>query len=177
MTQRDPLAANMRRHLSVLAALALLAAAWCWIELRSLRSRRSAFESGVLQLTQMREDVAAIQSLQSAPRLAVDRERPNDELLAEIRQALTAASIPVEAWVGNEPAPPVRLAQTPYKQISLRLFLEGLSLRQLADFAVALSARTAGLSFPSVRLSPAAGADKAKWNADLKMTYLIYAPV
>jgi len=158
--------------LSAVASVAMLS----WFEASGAGSARSSYVALVRQVEQMSRDTAAIQSLRQAPRLAAERERPNDELVSQINKALAGAEIPLEHWIAHDPAPAVRLPRTPYKQLSLRLSLENLSLRQLVAFAFQLVGQDASLSVYRLRLTLPRSGEKGRWNVEMTMAYLIYAP-
>jgi hypothetical protein len=124
----------------------------------------------------MSQDVARIELLRHAPHLAVERQRPNDELLAKVQEAIGDADLPTESWVGNDPQPPVRIPRSPYKRLSVRLVFEEITLRHLVQFAYHLTEADATLSIPHFRLSAPRAQSGETWNVDMTVSYLIYAP-
>ena len=167
---------DVKRPLVLVLGCCALLGAWCWIEASVLESRGSSYRSLVRQLEQMSVDSALVGSLQAQPRLATERERPNDELLAEIQQAMTVANIPASQWVGNDPIQPVRVSRSPYRRLAVRLTFEELTLRQLVQFACHLTEMDTALSIPRLRLSAPRGGRTDAWNVDLSLSYLIYSP-
>lgn len=166
---------SRRRILLTAAGLAALGA-WAWLEARGASSAESSQLALVRQVEQMSQDATQIAKLRIAPRLAAERERPNDELMAQIQGALTAAEVRLDHWLGHDPAPAVRVPKTPYKQLAVRLTLADLTLRQLVQFAFHLTRADATLSVPYLRLTAPKDAGKGTWDVDLKVSYLIYAP-
>ena len=163
-------------HVTVTVSVCILLVAWCWVEARCLASRRDSYRVLLAQIEQMSLDAEKIELLRTAPRLATERERPNDELTAEIRDAMAAVNIPVERWIGNDPLSPVRVPRSPYKRLSVRLLFEELSLRQLVEFSYHLIYTDRTLTIPYLRLfAPHARKDEM-WNVDMSLTYLIYSP-
>jgi len=128
------------------------------------------------QLERMTEDADGVLRLRTAPRIAVERERPNDELLAEIRDAMERADIPEDLWIGNDPLPPMRIPQSPYKRLATRLRFEALPLKGLVQFAFHLTHADPALSVSSLRLNAPRGRDDDTWDVDLTLSYLIYSP-
>ena len=167
---------DMMRFCMIGAGVCLLLGAWCWMGSRRLESRRGAHQALVAQIEQMNLDADVIQVLRAAPRLATERERPNDELLAEVRDSMAAAKIPLDYWIGNDPAPTVRVPNSPYKRLSVRLMFEELSLRQVVEFAFNLTQMDSALSIPYLRLHAPPRAKDETWNVDLNVDYLIYSP-
>jgi hypothetical protein len=168
---------NLRQNKGVTVLAVLLAlAVWSWLEARGAESARSSQGALVRQVEQMSEDAARIVRLRSAPRLAAERERPSDELLGQVRSALSAAEVPLERWIGHDPSPAVRVPKTPYKQLAVRLTLEDLTLRQLVQFAFHLTQSDATLSVPYLRLTAPKDVGKGTWDVDMKVSYLIFAP-
>jgi hypothetical protein len=128
------------------------------------------------QLERMSEDADNILRLRTVPRIAVERERPNDELLAEIRDAMERADIPEGHWIGNDPLPPVRIPQSPYKRLSTRIRFEALPLKGLVQFAFHLTRADPTLGISSLRLGAPRGGDDNTWDVDMTLNYLIYSP-
>ena len=127
-------AAERSRWLALLLGLLAMLGLWCWLEVRALSSQRDSHAALLAQVAQMNADVAEILSLRTAPRLATERERPNDELLEEIRVATERAGIASDHWIRNDPSPPVRIPRSPYKRLHTRLSFENVDLRQFVEF-------------------------------------------
>jgi len=175
MVPRQERAATVPR-LKVLAVLLLLLCLWCWLEARALTSNRSSYTHLTAQVEKMNADSAAIRALREAPQLAVERERPNDELLAEVRDAMAAAKVPAESWIGNDPSPAMRIPQSPYKRLSVRLLFEAVDLKRLVAFAHEIVGTDTALTIQSLRLTAPVNRKDDSWNADLVLSYLLYSP-
>ena len=167
---------RFKRQIAVPLGGCLVLTAWCYVDSRRLESRHHSYQTLLAQVRQMGLDAARIQSLRTAPRLATERERPNDELIAEVHDSMTAADIPPGCWVGNDPAPTVRVPRSPYKRLTVRLLLEELNLRQLVRFAYHLNELDSAISIPRIRLFAPHDRHGNTWNVDLSLSYLIYAP-
>ncbi len=174
MTDRKP-KAQFRREAIVLCCL-LLSALWCWREARALNSRQDTHNKLTAQVQQMRGDADVIRQLRAAPRIVAERERPNDTLIAQIRDAMVAAGVPTDGWAGHDPLPAVRIPQTPYKQLSVRVRFEDLSLKVLAQFALNLTQSDSTLSIPSLHLAAPRGGKSEAWDVNMTISYLIYSP-
>ena len=167
---------RMDRRYALTACVSMVLALWCWLEARTFASTQRSHESRLAQVEGMSADALAISALRNAPRMAADRQRPNDELLDQVRGALTAAAVPLDRWVGNDPSLPVRVPKTPYKRLSVRLLFEDLSMKQMAGFAYHLIDKDPTLSASYLRVSAPADRTDDVWNVDLHISYLIYAP-
>lgn len=168
--------ADPKARLGMLACLALLAALWCWLDYRGLRLQRDSHRSLVSQIERMNADAARIRVLRAAPRLATERERPNDDLLDQVRDAIEHARIPLARWIGNEPSAAVRIPRSPYRRLSTRFSFDGLTMRQLVEFVYQLTELDPSLSIPHVRIHAPASRQGSAWNVDLTLSYLIYSP-
>ena len=164
-----------RKQAAIVCAVAILAML-CWLEARALASKCASHHAIVRQIEQMSADAERIAALRNAPRLANEVERPNDELLAQIRDSMSVAGIAEEQWIGNDPTQPVRLPRSPYKRLSVRLSFGGLTLRQLVQFAYDLTGKSSALHIPRVRLGATSGTKGEAWDTELTLSYLIYAP-
>jgi len=153
-----------------------MAALVCGLQRRSLRSAGSTYQARALALTRMQIDARRIGSLRDRPQRATDRQRPNDELLAQVEHALKGAGVPVQLWQDSIPQPAQRLPQSPYQRYGTRLYFEDVTIEQVVRFACALLAADPSLAVSSLHLVAPVQADLATWNADLTVSYLVYAP-
>ena len=167
---------SMPREILISTTLCIVLSLWCIVETRRSHAARDAYTARLNQVEQMSSDAQAIQALRDAPQLASERERPNDELLVEIRSAMDNASIPLERWVGNDPSQPVRMPQTPYKQLSTRLSFENLETKDIVGLVYNMMRANPGLSIPYVRLSAGRQGQDRSWDTVVTTSYLIYAP-
>ena len=167
---------TINRKVTLIACLLLLLGLWNWVEARSLASKQNSHGALVGQIEQMHADVQRLKVLRGAPRAATDRERPNDELLAQIRDAMDRAGMPAKRWIGNDPALPVRVPRSPYKRLSTRLSFERVTLPDLVTFAFYLTENDRALRISHIRLVAPRGDDPETWTAELTITYLIYSP-
>lgn len=174
MIDRFPSAS--RAPLAIVASITLLLGMWVWLETRSLASKQDSHATLVRQVEEMNSDMLAVRNLRAAPRLATERQRPNDELLAEVRDAMGSAKMPAARWVGNDPSRPVRLPRTPYKRLSTRLAFEDVTLQELVTLSFFLVKSNPALNVSSVRLSAPMTAKSKNWSAELTVSYLIFAP-
>lgn len=165
------------RFLAVCASFCILAALGCWLESRAVRSHKSSHASLVGEIEQMAKDAAQIKALRAAPRLATERVRPNDELLQEVRDAIKASGMASEKWIASDPVPAVRMPQTPYKLLSIRLTFAGVTLRRLVAFAHHLNRTNPAIGISHLRLSSPHDSNDEIWDAELTLSYLIYSPV
>lgn len=164
------------RWLPITAAIAALSVLWSWREARQARSSRDSFQTLLVQTEQMSRDVNLLESLRSAPRLAADRERPNSELLEQIRRSLEHAGVAADRWLANDPSPPQRLPDSPYKRFETRLTFQDIGLQRLVAMLHHLVDEDPTLSVSRLRLSAPVTDRQPGWNVDLTLSYLVYAP-
>lgn len=167
---------GLRNALLVGLAVCSLAALACWLQWRSLHSARSVHAARVQALDRMQVDSERIRSLQSTPKRAVERERPNEELLTQVESALQAANVPTQRWHDSIPQTPQRLPHSPYLRFSTRLYFEAVTLEQIMRFAHALLKADPSLTVSSLQVSSRPQQETAVWNVDLAVSYLVYAP-
>lgn len=167
---------RQRRRLVGLGVLCGLCVAWLLIERSVASSQLSAQESLVRQIRQMHSDAAAIRRMRLSPKLATERERPNDALLEEIRHALEEAAIPLDRWTRSTPSPATQVPDTAYKRLSTRIELEAVTLKQTALFLYALVDTNSALDVSRVKMSSGAQKGKADLHVVSDITYYIYAP-
>jgi len=158
------------------AGACLLLSIWSWTAATATDAKRHRHRNLVEETERMSADASRIEQLRTAPRLASDRERPNDELLAQVRDALTTSGIGLEHWIGNDPTPSARIPKTPYKRMSVRVRMEDLSMRQLVLFAYHLTSADPTISISSLHLSGPSGRSDDLWNADVTLSYLLFSP-
>lgn len=164
-----------RERLMLLAgvlALCVLLAGFQW---RALGARAETHATLAVRLDQMRHDAERINALRDAPRSALSRSRPSDELLAQVEKALAAAGIDRGAWRDSVPAPAVPVPGSDYRRLTTRLYFEQVGLKQLASFAEALESADATLSVSAVNLR-AREESSQLYDADVGVAYLLYAP-
>lgn len=164
------------RRLVIALSVCSLLALTGWLQHRSLRSARSTHETLTRQVEQMSVDAARIETLRAAPRLATEREKPNEELLAQIRDSMIQAKIPIERWIGNEPSPAMRLPKSPYKRLHTRVSFESVPIKGLATFLYDIRARDPSLSVSRTRLSALNDHKNNEWDVEATLSYLLYSP-
>ena len=165
-----------QRRLLFSLALCSLAGLACWTQWRVQRSAQSRYDARRVAVQRMLIDAQRIGAMRRAPRRAAERERPKEELLAQIETSLTGAGIPIQLWQDSIPQTPQRLAESPYQRFSTRLYFESISLDQLVRFTHRLLAGDPSLAISSLHLAAPPGGDETRWNADLAVGYLVYAP-
>jgi hypothetical protein len=158
------------------AAICSLAALVCWLQWRALNGAESMYATRARALDRILDDAERIKSLQSTPKRAAERERPNEELLKQVESALRVADVPASLWHDSIPQTPLRLAKSPYLRLSTRLYFEAVTLEQITRFAHALLHADPSLTVSSLHLSSRPQQESAVWNVDLAVSYLVYAP-
>lgn len=163
-------------QLVVISAACAIAGLWLMVESRAARSKRDSHASTVTQIDRMTTDAETIRGLRIAPRIATERERPNDELLAEVATAMKSAQVDPGHWIGNAPFAPIRLPGTPYKRLGTRMTFQGLDMHGIVDLAQRLTSSNASLSVSELRLSAPRDPNDKTWNVVMTVSYLIYSP-
>lgn len=163
------------RRLLTLGGLVAVAALLAGLQWRALGSVEDTYQVAIAQLDQMREDIQVIRGLRQAPVTASSRARTNQELLAQVEQALSATGIDRAAWLDSVPQPPAQLPQSDYKRMTTRLYFEHLGLRQLTVFALELQRRDPTLMISAVNLS-SREPESAAFDIELAVTYRVFAP-
>jgi hypothetical protein len=169
--------------LAVLGVLCVVGSAVLWLEHRSLRSSLHVLGAQTAALSRMQTDARAMLTLRAAPQRATDRRKPNEELLSQIARALEQANVPQRLWQDSIPQTPRRTGDGAYQSMSTRLYFEAIALRQLTEFVHRLLAADPTLSLGAIRIAdprgenrPSSAPEDATWNAEVTVTYLIYAP-
>lgn len=160
--------------LSAAAALATLVL--CLLQNREISADRAAHASALERVQQMAQDGRRISLLGQAPRRASDRERPNDELLSQVQEAMNRVRMRPDQWERSQPSPPRRLGNSPYRQVVTLLSLRRVSLQQVGALCHSLISEDPSLNVSQLRLSAAPRQQSSSWNAELTLTYLIYSP-
>lgn len=169
---RTPVA---RQRLILLAGLLALAGLALWFQSRALASTRDTHATALRRLDQMRTDAQRIKTLRQTPKSAASRTRANEELLAQVERSLAAADIDRTHWHDSIPQPPIRLPNSDYKRLTTHLYFESVTLRQLATFGHNLQARDPTLHISALNLTNR-HPDNPTYDADLAVSYLVYAP-
>ena len=143
---------------------------------RAYRNASRLLRAREVRLTHMQIDAQRIAALRDRPQQATDRQRPNDELLAQVEHALKTAGVPVQLWQDSIPQPAQRLPQSPYQRYGTRLYFEAVTIEQVVRFACTLLAADPSLAVSSLHLVAPVQADPTTWNVDLTVSYLVYAP-
>lgn len=159
----------------VVPVLVLAASMWAFFERAELASSRSTCHTQLAHLAAMQADAARIERLRAAPRQATDRQRPHDELAAQIEQAGQRAGLGATALASLWPETPQRLPQSDYPELTTRLGFEDVDLQKITAFAYHLQVLDASLQVTQLRLT-APRADTNHWDVELSITYSIYAP-
>lgn len=167
---------DRKSFVGFVCALAALALLWSWYEARQVRSARDSYHAMLEQTERMSRDVRRLSELRTIPRVAADRERPNSELLEQIRTSLEQAGIEADRWLRNDPSPSRRLQDSPYKQMETRLTFQDVALQRLVAMLHHLVDHDATLTVSQLRLSAPATDRHKGWHVDLTLSYLVYAP-
>ncbi len=161
-------------QLAILAALLGLAAFWSYGLMADSRARAESAATATADCARM---VAKIEAAAARPERASDHERLAAETTGIIERAAKAAGITPNRLVRISPHPPQRLGESIYKEKPTQVELKNVSLKQLVVLMHGLIGAGDGLNVRSIRLrAPRHDETSDIWNAELIVTYLIYAP-
>lgn len=165
---------NHRRTVLV-SGFVVLVVAFGLLRIRRASAAADRAYRAASQLAEMERDAHLIQLLEVAPKSSVDRARPNDQLISQVRAAMGIAAIPAAAWKQNDPKQPVRARGSPYLNAGMRVVLEGVSLKQTVALLHSLVAADPTLWVDRLQLTPHSHTN-ADWDVDVTLSYAIYAP-
>jgi len=166
---------KQRRRDRLLASALALALVWSYLQWRQCSSLRDTLDTAAARLRQMQTDAVAIQTLREAPKRATDRVRSSQELLGIVEQSLAAATIDRAQWQDSVPQPLRQIPSTPFRKATTKLYLDRLTMRQLAELTFDLQRRDPTLAVSGIDLG-ASGTDNGQYNVELVVSYLIFMP-
>jgi hypothetical protein len=144
-----------------------------WFQHRELNAAHSKCTVQSNSLDQMLDDARFINAALTTPQRAVDRERPHEELLALIENALHDAGIAQESWQDSVPQPPQVLAGGNYTRMGTRIYLEEVSLQSMTIFCHGLIVQDSSLRIHSLRLTAPRQNTEQVWNVEMTIVYLV----
>ncbi len=157
----------------LMCVLLVAAAAW---SVSDLFTQRSAARQARAELAECQRLAKEIDLLRAQPAVASDEAMGIQQLGDHIAAALKAAELDNSVIEGMFPQSEQPIGQTPYVQKPTSLVLRSVPLSKLAVFLYDLTDGT-GLHVRDLRLRMPHGNQSANvWNADVTLTYLIYAP-
>lgn len=161
-------------RLIVCGGALVIVLAVCWWQQRTCASLRDTADIMETRLNQMQADAARIETLRSAPKVALSRARANEDLLRQVEDALSQAGVDRDHWRSSTPLPVHRIAGSDYRRHGTRISLERLTFRQLATFVWHLEADPT-LAVAMIGITSNTLRDEA-YNSDLVIGYLEFAP-
>lgn len=161
--------------LALSGMLCALAVVLCWHQWRRLNSAEQTLNVAAVGLETMRANAIAIDRLRSEPRRATERQLPHDQLVALIERAMKQAALPPTSLSSVWPDPPRRIPDQDYLELNTRLQFDRVQLEEFIPFVYSLGKLDTSLRASSLRLL-AGQNDRAHWDAELMISYLIYSP-
>ena len=171
----QPGARGHSRRVVMLGGLVAVTALLAGMRWRALASAEDTLRVAVAEFDRMQVDVQAIRALRQAPVTASSRERTNQELLAQVEEAMAAVGVDRTNWLDSVPQPPVQLPGSDYKKLTTRLYFEHLTMRQIAALSVELKRQDPTLSASSLSVS-AGPSDSPGFRMELALAYLVFSP-
>lgn len=167
MTRRDLLLAI------VLVLLTGVGVSWGWRELTGQRDRLARARG---DLAESKAAADRIEIFRLRPSLAEENERALDTINSLVETSARQAGVSPGSLKRIAPEPPVRLAETVYKEKPTVVLVKSVTLEELTKFLYRLIG-DGELHARSLRLtSPSAEDTGERWNAEVTLTYLIYDP-
>jgi len=167
---------NPQSRLLFAGCLCLILGLWCWWGGRNLQSRQGYYHTLSKEVLQMNNDVARIKTLREAPRLATEREKPNEQLLDQVRQAMEDSEISRDLWSDNFPTQLMRIPKSDYMRLGVNLSFTRLSMQNLVSLVFHLTQGDPSLSVPKLKLTASQQQSHKVWDVNLILSYLIYSP-
>ena len=128
-------------------------------------------------LAECRATADQIALLRERPVLAGAREMGSSEITPRIEKAALAAGLSATDLVRISPEPARRLGESPYREQSTEVVVEGVSLRQSVELLHAITNGQPGLRVKEIRLSAPQAADtRDRWTLEATLAALIYSP-
>lgn len=162
-------------HIALFVMITLSFAAYLALH-RVASQARADYGLSARRTAQAQRDVSEIRRLRAAPQLAIERLRPNDELLTQIQLAAQFARIRSDQWIRNEPRGAIRQRTSNYMRLQTQVSLQHITLRQLVQFCHRMTVDDPALHVDSLRCKASSGSQSAVWDVELVIGYLIYAP-
>lgn len=143
--------------------------------------------SGQQALAVVRQEIAdsvalgqMIDSLRQAPVKVEESARTGDSLAKLVESAAQEAGLPSDRIVHVAPAEPRRIGDSPYLEQTTAVELRAVTLRQLAQFSIALGKKEPRITIPNVALRMPPGETNPNiqelWNVQLTLTAHVFAP-
>lgn len=128
-------------------------------------------------LAECRVTAAQIASLRKRPVLAGAREMGSSEVTPRIEKAALGAGLSATDLVRISPEPARRLGETPYREQSTEVVVEGVTLKQSVELLHGITNGQPGLRVKEIRLSAPQAADtRDRWTLEATLAALIYSP-
>ena len=156
--------------------LASLLAGVAWTGYDRLRATQH-LRSDRQNLLQCQQVADKIRTLRHQKQRAQLKSKPTDELNRRLDAWAAEAGVEPARLVRIEPQEPRRVGDTNYLEQVTELELTGVPLAQIVKLAQLAESSETGLQLTSLRMSPPRTvAEEELWNAELALTYFIYAP-
>jgi len=144
------------------------------------RASRLRAADAIRNVQPCRELATRIKQLQAGPQRADLQSRSETELSRKIESAAEAVGLPRNYIVRIDPGEPRRVAESDYKDQSTEVEIRTVTLKQLVAFVDSITSDTGiqvnfvWLTSPAPQTSAVHSAEK--WNVQLTLTNLIFAP-
>ena len=166
---------NVRQRITILSGLLVIAMLIGFFQWRALGSVEDTYAVAQEQLLHMQIDASRIHALMETPQAATNRARTQQELLGQVEQSLTVAGIDRSLWHDSIPQPPIRIADSDYRQLTTRLYFKDLTMKKTASFIHHLESNDPTLSVTALNLINR-HSGSVFYDIDLAVTYLVYLP-
>jgi hypothetical protein len=162
--------------LTVIAATLLTALAWAW---QSLDSSATSAANAADDLATCQRLAARVTALSGDARpTSGSTDLATPDLARLIESAATTAAIPADSLIRIAPEPPRTREGRSYQEQSTEVVLHAVTVEQTVRFLYALATAAPNLRPTNLGLlTPSdAPAITTAWNAEIRLTHLIYTP-
>ncbi len=167
---------KQRENIMLAVMFGLLAIVALWTHGQMSKARSAAeITSDDVQICQ--KLISTMKKSAHRPTMASDHEKLNTETNSFIERAASEAKIDSKSLIRITPEPARRMGDTAYKEKPTMIFLKNITLEQLVSLSHGLQTAEQQLAPKFIRIvAPQQNDTSLKWNAEVSVTYLIYAP-
>ncbi len=167
---------NARQTILLITTAITLIGANVWAFQEYTEARRSAWVAK-RDLGRCVQFAERIKQLRKQPELARAQAIERPELVRQIETVARAVQLPARSLNRIHPEPPLRISNSAFQRVSVRLALQDVTIKQLTRFLYQITDSYPSLKVGSCRIAaPRNDRDQNMWNADVVLTYLVYSP-
>ncbi len=161
------------QRVRLLWAAVVAAALLCVVSWRRADAAAGALVADRVQASRVANDLRAIRRLRDRPEQAVEAPIESSQLLSTVQSAMRASGVSERQLLSTLPEPSRRTRGSDHAVVKIRLQLQGLTMKQLVHFGVALRNEHPALRLAALNLRPER--DGEDWDAEIVVAYSVYA--